>query len=150
MLKKGNQRRYYVRVEGNRVKNGTPIDIDLDVHVSRVLSRYLDHHRQHLSADAGTALFPRRSGGPRRPDDLGHSLRKLIWRETGLVMNAHLFRHLAGMLFLQRHPGEFETVRRLLGHKKLDTTMAFYARFDAMWAARRYDEVVLSQYRRAS
>jgi integrase len=150
VLKKGAQRRYLIRVESVRVKNGVPIDFDLDIHVSRLLSRYLDHHRQHLSEQPGTALFPRRSGGPRDPKHLGDSVKQVIWRETGLVMNAHLFRHLAGMLFLQHHPGEFETVRRLLGHRKLETTLAFYARFDSKWAAKRYDEVVLSEFRRAS
>jgi integrase len=61
-------------------------------------------------------------------------------------MNAHLFRHLAGMLFLERQPGEYETVRRLLGHKKLETTMGYYARFDSKAAAKRYDDVVLSTF----
>ena len=47
--------------------------------------------------------------------------------ETGLVMNPHLFRHLGAHLFLERHPGSYEEVRRVLGHKNIDTTIENYA-----------------------
>jgi integrase len=144
--KKGTHRLYSVRVEGSEVKNGAAIDFDLNATNSRLVSRYLDLHRQYLSQAAGSALFPRRSGGTRDPGRLGEELKNAIWRETGLIMNAHLFRHLAGMLFLERQPGEYETVRRLLGHKKLETTMGYYARFDSKAAAKRYDDVVLSTF----
>jgi len=43
---------------------------------------------------------------------------KVIYKATGLRMNAHLFRHLAGMLYLAQNPGDYETVRRLLGHER--------------------------------
>ena len=70
---------------------------------------------------------------------------KVIYRETGLVVNAHLFRHFAGMLYLQQRPGAYEAVRRILGHKKLDTTTSFYTDLESKWAIRHYDEVVLSR-----
>ncbi len=60
-------------------------------------------------------------------------------------MNAHLFRHLVGMLYLQRHPGSYELVRRILGHKKMATTLSFYTDLESKWALRRYDEEVLSR-----
>jgi integrase len=57
-------------------------------------------------------------------------------------MTLHQFRHLAAKLYLDRRPGEFETVRRLLAHKSLSTTMRFYHELDAVVATRRYGEVV--------
>jgi hypothetical protein len=55
-------------------------------------------------------------------------------------MNVHLFRHFAAMLFLDAHPGEYETMRRVLGHKRLQTTINFYTGLDNLAAARRFDE----------
>ena len=57
-------------------------------------------------------------------------------------MNLHLFRHFAGKLYLERHPGDYESVRRLLGHKKLDTTMTFYSVFDNKFAHGRYHDII--------
>ncbi len=61
-------------------------------------------------------------------------------------MHAHLFRHIAAKLYLSAHPGDFETVRRLLKHKKLQTTMDFYAELSNQWAHDRYDDAVLSKW----
>jgi hypothetical protein len=52
-------------------------------------------------------------------------------------------RHLAAFVFLKEHPGEYETVRRLLGHKQITTTIAIYAdRAENKSALARYDDVV--------
>lgn len=62
-------------------------------------------------------------------------------------MNAHLLRHLAGALYLKQMPGQFEVVRQLLGHRKGDTTLRFYASLNGKWSVQRYDDVVLSKHR---
>ena len=63
-------------------------------------------------------------------------------------MNAHLFRHLAAFLYLKVHQGEYETVRLLLGHKSIQTTIGFYCGLEQPAAFERYDQV-LDAYRRA-
>ena len=88
----------------------------------------------------------RATGAPRAASNFGKSIQECIHRETGLVVNVHLFRHLAGKLFLDKYPGEYETVRRFLGHKKIDTTVEFYARLSSKKAVERYDNVVLSYW----
>jgi integrase len=57
---------------------------------------------------------------------------------VGVVMTPHQFRHLAAKLFLDLHPNEFETVRKLLGHKSIETTMRYYRELDAALAGKRY------------
>lgn len=42
-------------------------------------------------------------------------------------MHIHIFRHLSAMLYLDAHPGSYEAVRQLLGHRKMQTTTDFYA-----------------------
>jgi site-specific recombinase XerD len=60
-------------------------------------------------------------------------------------MNIHLFRHLAGYLFLKAHPGEYEPVRQLLGHKSIKTTVEFYVGLEQEHSFKRY-EAVLDSY----
>jgi integrase len=45
---------------------------------------------------------------------------------TGLLMTVHQFRHAAGAIILKRRPGEYELVRRLLGHRNVQTTINAY------------------------
>jgi integrase len=68
----------------------------------------------------------------------------MIRDEAGLAVNPHLFRHLAAQLFLEKHPGHYEEVKRLLGHKSIDTTIQSYAGLETIGAARRYDTIILN------
>jgi integrase len=146
--REGRKKLYSLRIEGPEVKNSAPLDVDLGAEVSGMLDTYLKEFRHLVSCDPGTSLFPQHAGhGPRKPSNLSAELSSRIYRETGLKVHAHLFRHLAAKLYLDQRPGEYETVRRLLGHKKLETTMSFYARLTNKAAAKRYDEVVLKHLR---
>ena len=53
-------------------------------------------------------------------------------------MTPHQFRHLAAKLYLDQHPDGGESVRRLLGHKSLQTTMRYYRELESVLAGRRY------------
>jgi integrase len=68
---------------------------------------------------------------------------KAICKHTGLEMNPRLFRRFAAKLFLDRNPGDYETVRRLLGHKTIETTIRFYAGFETKAATKHYQGVVM-------
>jgi integrase len=57
-------------------------------------------------------------------------------------MTTHQFRHLAAKLYLDAHPGDYETVRQLLGHKTIQTTLRFYYELDKIFAAKRYSDLV--------
>ncbi len=82
------------------------------------MKAYLADWRSLVSDEPGDWLFPARGGGHRAASNLGQEMSKVIYKATGLRMNAHLFRHLAGMLYLAQNPGDYETVRRLLGHER--------------------------------
>ena len=143
----GSKTRYAIRIEGREVKNLSSIDVDLGAHASEILAVYLKGFRHAIADEPGTALFPQQSGGARDPGNFSQEITKRIYRETGLRVHGHLFRHLAAKLYLDRFPGDYETVRRLLGHKKLDTTMKFYARLSNRVAFKVYDTSVLSHFR---
>ena len=88
------------------------------------------------------ALFISRYGKQKRPAQLGTQITRFISDETGLVVNVHLFRHLAGYIYLNEHPGEYEPVRQLLGHKSIKTTVEFYTGLEEASTFRRYDEIL--------
>ncbi|SHK50568.1 Site-specific recombinase XerD [Shimia gijangensis] len=143
----GTQTRYSIRVDAEDVKNKEHIEVVLNPCTSRLLHSYIMKHRHLLTSANGPALFPmKRNGQPRDPGNLGSDIKSLIYRETGLKVHAHLFRHLAGYLYLKERPGDFETVRRLLKHKRLETTMTFYADLSNQWAHEHYDKVVLGKW----
>jgi integrase len=83
-----------------------------------------------------------------QPGGVGHrTLREQVVRAvrqgTGIELHPHLFRHIAGKLLLDEHPGDQGTVQRMLGHNSIRTTMATYTGAETRAAIRRYDEVVL-------
>ena len=51
-------------------------------------------------------------------------------------------RHLAVLVYLNEHPGQYEVVSRILGHRKVETTKTFYAGLEADAAVRSFLETL--------
>lgn len=124
------------------VKNKQPLEFKLAPDEVRTLELYLRKFRPLLVADGSSYLFPARQGGRKTPAQLADQIQRAIKRRIGLTVNVHLFRHLCAMLFLKAHPGEYETVRLLLGHSSLATTVRAYCGMERGDAVRRYDELI--------
>lgn len=116
----------HIVIPPEEVKNATPLSFEVSEAVSDVLDVYLERYRPRLAGDPMGSLFPSRNGGPKTPAQLAEQIKRTIRRETGIDLNAHAFRHLAALLFLRAHPGEYPTVQLLLGHKTLSTTLGAY------------------------
>jgi hypothetical protein len=129
-------------VEAFRVKNRQPIELVVSATVMQLIDVYMTRYQPLLAGPGNPYLFPNRTEGHKRASALSGEVPKLIKAMTGLTMNLHLFRHLAALLFLRAHPGEYETVRRLLGHTSIKTTTDFYADQETETAYRRYDAVM--------
>lgn len=91
-------------------------------------------------------LFPNASGILRSRGSLSAKISRFVQRETGLTMHLHLFRHLAAKLYLRFDPAGLETVRQLLGHKTIKTTLKAYADFQTEPAFLRLEEALLNLY----
>lgn len=140
---RGANQRYRISIPGSEVKNGVAIDVELQSDASKILTRYLREYRHCLVCEPTSALFPSAKGGPRSAHSLGYGITSIIRKETGLEVHPHLFRHLTAKLYLEVYHGDYESVRRQLGHKKYDTTLKFYATFDNRRAQERFSSVVL-------
>ena len=124
------------------VKNKAPLEFTLPAEVAALLDIYLQRALPVLAPAPCSFLFPTRHGGSKPEAQLALQIKKAIARHAGLDLNVHAFRHLAAMLFLRRFPGEYETVRLLLGHKSLDTTVRAYCGLEQDDALRRYDQLI--------
>ncbi len=59
-----------------------------------------------------------------------------------LTINMHLFRHIAAKIWLDANPGQYEVLKRLLGHSRLSQTLNLYAGFEAGTSTRLFAAVV--------
>ena len=140
LVERGN--RVYVLIPGEEVKNGRPYQLELPGEVADLIAWYCMDYRDLLVEAPTTALFPGEQGGPKKPSTLGVQITKRVQTYLGLPVNPHLFRHIAAKLYLDRRPGEYALVSRLLNHKSVATTMRAYTGTESVSAARHYQNLV--------
>ena len=124
------------------VKNTKDLEFTLPSGLCKYLDTYVSRCLPILVRGGSSYLFPNTTGGTKREDGLSVQIKTFIKRETGLIVNAHLYRHLAAKLYLERNPGDYPTVQMLLGHKDLQTTLRAYVGLEAHDAVKRYDQLM--------
>ena len=65
-----------------------------------------------------------------------------VFKYTGVKFNVHLFRHAGGKLFLDACPGQYEVVRRVLGHRSIETTTSVYTGAEMRTADQHFAAVI--------
>jgi integrase len=130
--------RTFLSVPSDETKNAIRIEAELTARLVRLLQTYVEEFRHLLVGTPVPWLFPGKKGARRPSGGFGQQLTRFLAKEAGVVMTPHQFRHLAAKLFLDRHPDGFETVRRLLGHKSIETTMRYYRELESVLAGKRY------------
>jgi integrase len=123
-------------------KNGSIVDAEVPPKVTRLFNLFLRDCRPQLAGPDSPWLFPGEKGGRRQTSGFSGQVTRTIFRETGIKMTMHQFRHLAAWIYLKEHPGDYETVRQLLGHRNVATTIRFYQELEKLMASRRYNEIV--------
>lgn len=134
--------RLYLVVPEQEVKNGQLIDFELPADTADLVAWYVREHRPHLLRAPSTALFPGKSDKPKSSKTLAIQITRTVFRYTGLDVNPHLFRHVAAKVYLDRHPGDYVTVQRVLGHRSLNTTTTIYTGMETRAAGRHFADVV--------
>ena len=135
--------RHQLVIPAAEVKNKVDLEFPVPSRVMAMIERYLAVYQPLLTnGHASTLLFPGRSGQPKHDTALRRNITEVVYKELGLRVNPHLFRHLGALLFLKVHPGQYESVRQLLGHKNIQTTINFYAGFETDEAMHRFNQVI--------
>jgi integrase len=126
------------------VKNRVPLEYPLEQYLTRLLDEYVHDFRPVLLRGRNDDwLFPGEFGGAKHEVCLSSQITKRIYNATGLRMTVHQFRHAAGALILKRRPGEYELVRRLLGHRNVQTTINAYVGLENIQASEIFSKIVM-------
>jgi integrase len=111
---------------------------------AELLDFYIKHCLPLLNKHGETWLFPgAKPCSHKSRDQFSRQFSKTIRRLTGLEMNMHLMRHLGAKLYLDQNPGAYEVMRRVLGHKRMSTTVNNYTGLETDAAIRHFDAVIL-------
>ena len=143
LVRPGRGEALHIVIDREEVKNRVSVEYPLPKESVRLLERYLHGFRPQLAPAFSTALFPGRGGRPKKKQWLGEQISRTIRDHTGLRANPHLFRHITGKLYLDRNPGAYEVVRRVLGHRSSTTTNSYYTGLETAAAVRHFDHEIL-------
>lgn len=120
-------KRLYLVFEGDDVKNEEPIDFEFPPETKELVAWYVREYRPYLLRAETSALFPGEGAGPKSAGTLAGQIKKTIHDYLGMEFNMHLFRHAGTKMYLDVRPGNYEVMRRVLGHRSINTTTSTYA-----------------------
>ncbi len=145
-VKNGPAAKLFIVIPADEVKNQEMLEYELPASTVRLFDLYIHKYRPLLLKGTEEGwLFPGEVHGHKHEVTLRGQLCGIVKKHTGLIVNPHLYRHIAAFFYLQAHPGDYETVRKLLAHRSVETTMMFYAEFDGLAARRLYSEHILER-----
>ena len=143
LVRPGLGKALHIVIGAEEVKNREPLEYPLSPESIDLLECYIREFRPHLISPGNTALFPGIGGGPKNQAFFGTQISRTVRAHTGLRVHPHLFRHITAKLYLDQNPGSYEVVRRVLGHRSIDTTVGFYTGLETPAAVRHFDKTIL-------
>jgi integrase len=130
-------------IPGGQVKNDMPINASLPEHLAKLITLYLERYRPLLITETEDWLFPGATpDAPKSEEGLRCQIQKVIAERCGMLFNPHLFRHFAAWITLRQNPDAHGQVQRILNHKSLAATMAYYSGLEAPAALLHYDHLI--------
>jgi integrase len=134
---------YWLTFSRYDTKNREPLQFPLDETVTAFIDEYVFHHRPTLLRGSNANwLFPGEAGEHKEKISFSTQIVDRIEKSTGLRITVHQFRHAAGALILKHRPGEYELVRRILGHKSAETTKRFYLALETTQASEIFTDII--------
>jgi integrase len=139
----GPQSQYWLHFPNYDVKNRIKLEAPLEDHITPLIDKYVHEFRPALLRGRDEdVLFPGLRAGTKGKITFGTQLADRILKHTGLRITAHQFRHAAAALILQKHSGNYELVRLILGHRNVQTTIKCYIGLKEIQATRIYGDLI--------
>ena len=127
------------------VKNRVDLNFQFDQPLTDLIDEYVQEFRPALLRGANASwLFPGEAWSRRR-NLFSNQITVRIQKAIGLRITLHQFRHAAAAIYLKHRPGDYETVRRLLGHRDIMTTIHFYCGLETMQATEQFGKLIRQQ-----
>ncbi len=137
---------YWLVFPNYDVKNRVDLNFKFDQPLTDLLDEYVHEFRPTLLRGANTGwLFPGEAGQPKHKLLFSKQITARVQKATGLRLTVHQFRHAAAAVYLKHRPGDYETVRRLLGHRDIQTTTRFYCGLQTMEATEQFGRLIREQ-----
>jgi hypothetical protein len=137
---------YWLDFPNYDVKNRVDLTFTFDQPLTDLIDEYVHEFRPTLLRGTNAPwLFPGEAGQPKHSLLFSKQITACIEKATGLRITAHQFRHAAAAIWLKHHPGDYETVRRLLGHRDLSTTVRFYCGLETVAATQQFGKLIREQ-----
>jgi hypothetical protein len=137
----GRNRTTLITVPADEVKNDRDLHYELGPGTTKLLEQYMKTSRSVLMRQPTEYLFPMQDGNHKGVEQLSGLIKQTILEHTGMVINAHLFRSIAGKIHSMVSPGDFTTLSHVL-HNTLQTAMKAYAQFEHKSSIRHYQNSV--------
>jgi integrase len=137
---------YWLVFSNYDVKNKVDLNFQFDQLLTDLIDEYIHEFRPALLRGANaTCLFPGEAGQHKNKLLFSKQIIERIQKAVGLRITPHQFRHAAAAVFLKHHPGHYETVRRFLGHRNIQTTIRFYCGLETMQATEEFGKLIRQQ-----
>jgi integrase len=128
------------------VKNRVDLNFQFDQSLTDLIDEYVHEYRPTLLRGTKAAwLFPGEGGQSKHRLQFSKQITVRIQKTIGVRITVHQFRHAAAAIYLKHRPGNYETVRRLLGHTSLQTTVGFYCGLETMDATQQFSKLIREQ-----
>lgn len=125
------------------MKNRVTLEFPLDPSTTELIDRYVHDHRPVLMGGRNhDCLFPGEVHERKDIKTLSSQISEKLWKCLGLKVTPHQFRHAAAAILLKHEPGNYELVRRVLGHRNIQTTINFYIGLETLEATRRFGNLM--------
>jgi len=128
------------------VKNRVDLNFKFDQPLTDLIDEYIHEFRPTLLRGANASwLFPGEVGQPKHKLQFSKQITVRIQKAIGLRITVHQFRHAAAAIYLKAHPGNYEMVRKVLGHRDIQTTIRFYCGLETMQATEEFGKLIRKQ-----
>ena len=135
----------YINIPRDESKNTEALHYILPPRATRRIDEYIENWRCLFLPESNPYLFPGRNGRPKDESSLRRQIVRHLFNQTGVRLTPHQFRHFVSKLILDSHPGYYELVRKLLGHKSHSAAYENYSGTEQKSAFAFYDKTVLDR-----
>jgi integrase len=132
-----------VVIDGRETKNRAPIEFEIPTQLAERLWIYRTEIAPAITGKRPDSVFVATTGKPRKQGAITVAIEKAVYKNLGIRLTPHQFRHFAAKIVLDANPGAHELVRQLLVHKNLKTTTNYYAGIDTLRAGRAHVDLAM-------
>ena len=116
----------HIEAPGRRTRDGATLQYELTGAPQALLQEYIDAFAPKSTRQPRRWLFAARGGERVTDSALADGIEKATARGIGIRITPRDFRHICATLILDHHPGDYTTVKDLLGHQFFESTLAYY------------------------